>query len=59
MKTFKINLDQMYLDARNPKKHQQKFKRWLLDQKETDEERRERIKQDNANIQRIDNQVKR
>ena len=27
--------------------------------KETDQERRERIKQDNANIQRIDNQVKR
>jgi len=26
---------------------------------ETDTERRERIKQDNANIQRIDNQVKR
>jgi len=59
MKTFKINLDQMYLDARNPKKHQQKFKRWLLDQKETDEERRERVARDNANIQRIDNQVKR
>ena len=56
MKTFKINLDQMYLDARNPKKHQQKFKRWLLDQKETDEERRERVARDNANIQRIDNQ---
>ena len=59
MKTFKINLDQMYLDARNPKKHQQKFKRWLLDQKETDEERRERVARDNANIQRIDDQVKR
>ena len=58
MKTFKINLDQMYLDARNPKKHQQKFKRWLLDQKETDEERRERVARDNANIQRVDNQVK-
>ena len=29
------------------------------DKKETDQERRERIKQDNANIQRIDNQVKR
>ena len=27
--------------------------------KESDEERRERIKQDNANIQRVDNQVKR
>jgi hypothetical protein len=26
---------------------------------ETDEERRERIKQDNANIQRVDNQIKR
>ena len=59
MKTFKINLDQMYLDARNPKKHQQKFKRWLLDQKETDQERRERVARDQANIQRIDNQVKR
>ena len=78
MKTFKINLDQMYLDARNPKKHQQKFKRWLLDQKEyiqhkkpqegdtyndifrkeTDQERRERVKRDNANIQRVDNQIK-
>ena len=57
MKTFKINLDQMYLDARNPKKHQQKFKRWLLDQKETDEERRERVARDNANIQRVDAQT--
>jgi len=27
--------------------------------KETDQDRRDRIKQDNANIQRIDNQVKR
>jgi hypothetical protein len=27
--------------------------------KETDQDRRERIKQDNANIQRIDNQIKR
>ena len=79
MKTFKINLDQMYLDARNPKKHQQKFKRWLLDQKEyiqhkkpkkgdtyndifrkeTDQERRERVARDKANIQRVDNQIKR
>ena len=59
MKTFKINLDQMYLDARNPKKHQQKFKRWLLDQKETDEERRERVARDQANIQRVDAQIKR
>ena len=58
MKTFKINLDQMYLDARNPKKHQQKFKRWLLDQKETDEERRERVARDQANIQRVDAQTK-
>ncbi len=58
MKTFKINLDQMYLDARNPKKHQQKFKRWLLDQKETDQERRERVARDNANIQRVDAQTK-
>ena len=59
MKTFKINLDQMYLDARNPKKHQQKFKRWLLDQKETDQERRERVARDQANIQRVDAQIKR
>jgi hypothetical protein len=58
MKTFKINLDQMYLDARNPKKHQQKFKRWLLDQKETDQERRERVARDKANIQRVDAQTK-
>tara|TARA_R110001632_G_scaffold149946_1_gene267372 strand:+ start:362 stop:526 length:165 start_codon:yes stop_codon:yes gene_type:complete len=29
------------------------------DKKETDQERRERIKQDNANIQRVDNQIKR
>ena len=58
MKTFKINLDQMYLDARNPKKHQQKFKRWLLDQKETDQERRERVARDQANIQRVDAQTK-
>ena len=27
--------------------------------KETDQERRERIEQDNANIQRVDNQIKR
>ena len=78
MKTFKINLDQMYLDARNPKKHQQKFKRWLLDQKEyiqhkkpqecdtyndifrkeTDQESREKVKRDNANITLVDNQTK-
>tara|TARA_R110000850_G_scaffold155888_1_gene280138 strand:- start:30 stop:215 length:186 start_codon:yes stop_codon:yes gene_type:complete len=58
MKTFKINLDQMYLDARNPKKHQQKFKRWLLDQKETDQERRERVARDKANIERVDAQTK-
>jgi hypothetical protein len=29
------------------------------DKKETDQERRERIEQDNANIQRVDNQIKR
>ena len=27
--------------------------------KETDQERRERVKRDNANIQRVDNQIKR
>jgi len=59
MKTFKINLDQMYLDTKNPKKHQQKFKRWLLDKKETDTERRERVARDKVNIQRVDNQIKR
>jgi len=59
MRTFKISLNDMYKETKQPKKHQQKFKRWLLDQKETDTDRRERIKQDNANIQRVDNQIKR
>jgi|8_EtaG_2_1085327.scaffolds.fasta_scaffold155402_2 hypothetical protein len=79
MKTFKIYLKDMYKETKQPKKHQQKFKRWLLDQKEyiqhkkpqegdtyndifrkeTDQERRERVKKDNANIQRVDNQIKR
>ena len=59
MRTFKIYLSDMYKETKQPKKHQQKFKRWLLDQKETDTDRRERIKQDNANIQRVDNQIKR
>ena len=59
MITYKISLNDMYKQTKQPKKHQQKFKRWLLDKKETDQERRERIKQDNANIQRVDNQIKR
>jgi hypothetical protein len=64
--TFKICLEDMFKEKRNPKKHQERFKRKLLGDKlyferhrrETDHERRERIKQDNANIQRVDNQIK-
>ena len=44
MITYKICLNDMYKQTKQPKKHQQKFKRWLLDKKETDQERRERIK---------------
>jgi hypothetical protein len=43
MKTYKISLNDMYKETKQPKKHQQKFKRWLLDQKETDTERREQL----------------
>jgi|7_EtaG_2_1085326.scaffolds.fasta_scaffold271707_2 hypothetical protein len=35
------------------------IKSYEEDKKETDQERRERIERDKANIQRIDNQVKR
>ena len=35
------------------------IKSYEEDKKETDQERRERIEQDNANIQRVDNQIKR
>ena len=49
----------MYKQTKQPKKHQQKFKRWLLDKKETDQERRERIKLEDEHIKTIDNQVKR
>jgi len=31
--TFKVNLNQMYLDTKQPKKHQQELKRYLLDKK--------------------------
>ena len=58
MKTFKISLNDMYKETKQPKKHQQKFKRWLLDKKESDEERRERVARDKANIQRVDAQTK-
>ena len=34
------------------------IKSYEEDKKETDQERRERIEQDNANIQRVDNQIK-
>ena len=43
MITYKISLNDMYKETKQPKKHQQKFKRWLLDQKETDTERREQL----------------
>ena len=59
MNTFKISLNDMYKETKQPKKHQQKFKRWLLDKKESDEERRERIKLEDEHIKTIDNQVKR
>ena len=35
------------------------IKSYEEDKKETDQERRERIEQDNANIQRVDNQINR
>ena len=53
IKTFKINLNQMYLDTKQPKKHQQKFKRFLLTKDD-----KERIKRDNENIKRIDAQTR-
>tara|TARA_R110000868_G_scaffold5788_1_gene33973 strand:+ start:113 stop:292 length:180 start_codon:yes stop_codon:yes gene_type:complete len=59
MITYKICLNDMYKQTKQPKKHQQKFKRWLLDKKETDQERRERIKLEDEHIKTIDNQVKR
>ena len=48
--TFNIQLTDMFNDRKNPKKHQEKFKRWLLDK--TEREERE------ANIQRVDAQNK-
>ena len=48
--TFNIQLTDMFNDRKNPKKHQEKFKRWLLDK--TEREERE------ANIQRVDAQTK-
>ena len=59
MITYKICLNDMYKQTKQPKKHQQKFKRWLLDKKETDQERRERIKLEDEHIKTIDNQIKR
>jgi len=53
VKTFKINLDDMYLDTKQPKKHQQKFKRFLLTKED-----QERIAEQKKNIQRVDAQVK-
>jgi len=53
VKTFKINLGDMYLDTKQPKKHQQKFKRFLLTKED-----RERIAEEKKNIQRVDAQVK-
>ena len=44
----------MFNDRKNPKKHQEKFKRWLLDKTE----REERIAEEKANIQRVDAQTK-
>jgi len=48
--TFNIQLTDMFNDRKNPKKHQEKFKRWLLDKAEREERE--------ANIQRVDAQVK-
>ena len=31
--TFSVNLNQMYLDTKQPKKHQQELKKYLLDKK--------------------------
>jgi len=53
MQTFKINLKDMYLNTKRPLKHQQKFKTFLLSKED-----RERIERDKANIQRVDNQIK-
>tara|TARA_B100000965_G_scaffold268518_1_gene227023 strand:- start:400 stop:549 length:150 start_codon:yes stop_codon:yes gene_type:complete len=33
--TFSISLNQMYLDTKQPKKHQQRFKKYLLDKQLT------------------------
>jgi len=33
--TFIISLDQMYLNTKQPKKHQQRFKKYLLDKQLT------------------------
>jgi hypothetical protein len=54
MITYKICLNDMYKQTKQPKKHQQKFKRWLLDKKETDQERRERIKLEDEHIKLTD-----
>lgn len=53
VKTFKINLEDMYLDTKQPKKHQQKFKRFLLTKED-----QERIAEQKKNIQRVDAQTK-
>ena len=53
MQTFKINLRDMYLNTKRPLKHQQKFKTFLLSKED-----REQIERDKANIQRVDNQIK-
>ena len=43
----------MYLDTKQPKKHQQKFKRFLLTKED-----QERIAEQKKNIQRVDPQTK-
>ena len=47
--TFSINLDQMYLDTKQPKKHQQKFKKYLLDKQLTKEKTMNGIYQRDSN----------
>lgn len=61
VKTFKINIQDMFLDTKQPKKHQERFKRKLLGDDayyKRWQENRERIAEEKKNIQRVDAQTK-
>ncbi len=47
--TFSISLDQMYLDTKQPKKHQQRFKKYLLDKQQQKGNNNEQSKKHNVN----------